>query len=1378
MKIKDLKLKITKGFLLKVVLPIVLAICCIGVVLIVNKSGGNTSGKHEVLFEEGDGYTFVTETENGAYLKYGTEVSFSIDVSVFYTNTPVVSVNGKAIPADANGQYKFEVTGKTEVTVDGVEKEIANLVGIGTTDSPFQISRPIDLLYIAEQVNKGNYSYVTGTYVLLNDIDCNGEELEIIGDLRTDAAYFAGFVTCDNDSTIFTENRRPKIKNFVINSDNVNYVGLFGAVMKDVSVANSAAFHGIVLEDFTINVSLTDPKQADNLSIACGGMIGYGIGAFTRNCDVVDGTINVYADDSYFSFVGGMIGYHQSVYMQEFDQFLNAEVSNAKVDVDINVFKGSVLAAGGITGLMATDNAYVPGFIVNSYATGDIHGAIRAGGIVGSLGQYCSVSNSYATGQMVAKSNQLMTASLDKQYHQYCVAAAGGLVGYAENDTIIHDSFATGKTYAKAISGEKYEYANSLVGYGDKAGTASAAAQKFVIFNCMDTVSGNEHTDFNLSDSSSLTSVLGWLDDYIWTLEDGAYPVINYNEATPVRATITEYYVAKDEAGAFEKEVFVKEKSSKVSTYLDPSSGSSYLFAPLGGVFVTGDLPFYYASDDGLVSYGYYLDEACTIKMPNGYTPIKDVFLYVPFTDLTPVLGNYVVETENGKAVNLNFYLDPDSNLGTIEYTDGNRTDTSLFSYDGEYVYVHTTRLTRYFNGPVETEEDETATILFDSARYYYYDFKGLVKEDGTIELFDETYFTSDEPLIAVKDGYVANNYDNFKGSWVKSATINKVYTFDGMGNWTYAYTAYDRSNPYNIVHTVLDRASGTYSGSGNDITLSNGDTVSIDSDGFMQVTSNGVTQTYYREGSFKGTWMSGDTKLTLNGIKQDGYGSGQLYYDELTHFDFIYENSESDGFVVLYDTSYNLFGYYTYEFSSNMLLAMLYDPASAEGFTQFNLSAIDDFYGDWISNDETLHSIEFNGKGFYDSPYAAFKGSLTINDEKVSYTLDSSTLTGSFIYKNRFYTMTYDEVSNMVYIECEGVTTELQRKDVYANKVFIDNAGNSFKFDGKGNLVNGGKITFNDKSYTYKNTDDGFIVYDNNVSVGSGSSDGKLLNLNLDGTSYSLYVQNKWMGTWAISGEYDSFEIGPSTLDNNMFITYEGVKVEMSYLNSTTFTFNHKASGSSQVFTYYLHIREDNGEESLILSLSESLLGGSYSICSRANTLFGEWTLNKLKNRTIVFDGITSPYTNGQAKVKLDAAETLFFYVVRDEGILMWSQEMQMGKTIYYKIEFTDNVEDRNAYRQGDRAFLWLEVDALFMTKAKDADGVTYSFDGGNVEETLGTVTTDNGKSYSYKITAFNANSTANLTLTDKETGKTYTAILDYSDNNNNTITLVEDSE
>ena len=121
----------------------------------------------------------------------------------------------------------------------------------------------------------------------------------------------------------------------------------------------------------------------------------------------------------------------------------------------------------------------------------------------------------------------------------------------------------------------------------------------------------------------------------------------------------------------------------------------------------------------------------------------------------------------------------------------------------------------------------------------------------------------------------------------------------------------------------------------------------------------------------------------------------------------------------------------------------------------------------------------------------------------------------------------------------------------------------------------------------------------------------------------------------------------------------------------------------------------------------------------------------------------------------------------------MIWSQATLGGYTKYYKWIACEK-NDPEAFLNGDKAFKRVEIDSLYRTEAKDENGVIYTFNGGNVGDTLGEITASNGKTYSYKIQEYK-NNIATLAVTDKQTNKTYTATLDYSNASAITIKLTE---
>ena len=144
---------------------------------------------------------------------------------------------------------------------------------------------------------------------------------------------------------------------------------------------------------------------------------------------------------------------------------------------------------------------------------------------------------------------------------------------------------------------------------------------------------------------------------------------------------------------------------------------------------------------------------------------------------------------------------------------------------------------------------------------------------------------------------------------------------------------------------------------------------------------------------------------------------------------------------------------------------------------------------------------------------------------------------------------------------------------------------------------------------------------------------------------------------------------------------------------------------------------------------------------------------------------------------MKEGSNETLYYYMIREKGIMMWSQSVygETQKTIYYRIDYTADTTARKAYVKDGVAFLLTECDGLYLTEAKDsADKSTvYFFDGNNVNGGKGGLWVGDDKKYDYVIKEYTANSTAILEITDVATGKTYSATVNYADRQNITLTV-----
>ena len=1407
-----------------------------------------------VTLTEGAGYFYENSNLNGTTMNTGDVLSFSIRMSVFYTGYPVVAVNGKAVLPNDDGVYSIEITEESVITVSGVQKEISNMQGTGAFDDAYVVSRPVDLLYIAEQVNKGVRSYVTGAYVLGNDIDCGGEELKIIGDLSTENSYFSGCFSCVTNSET-GEMERYTISNFTINSDSANYVGLFGAVYSDFTVTSSGLFYGIRLDNFTINASISPNAYLDSRTISCGALIGYGVGANVYLCDATNGEINLYGDSSYFSFAGGLIGYQQAYYDTSYGAYFPSEVVYSVSDVDIRIVSGMALYAGGISGYLATNYPFgATAFIHNSYSHGNVSGALRSGGIAGGLGQYTSVSNTYATGEIVANCTQSLTDALTSS-PEYCYAHAGGLVGFAENDTIVNDSFFAGSTKAYAVTPGCAITGDYIAG-GHDDNAVSATSTKYVIDNCINT--------FDSKDVYNSVKDLGW-QDYDWVLDNVTYPEIFYGTPsgdTPPSATMQFTYVTLDGT-----EVTVNGASSDSETYFNMATEASNIYAPLGSYLVNG-LQMYYEADNGYLSFGFFFDKECTQKVPYSYVPEKNVEIFIGFADPTPIVGTYYVVSEStAKVITMHF-----APSGIVTYTDGYTEQEAYFLYNGETLIVEGARLARYFDGAIVVEDTTDETILsdpnFDLYRYMYYDFIGSVDTTNKIVyLYDLVYFTKEAPLVAkssllrgeyvtvdgdtvtyyefygnyaivesmggnyfyaeydgiaiAADGTITltdstntyapltiakdslAQYDMFKGTWSKSATINKSYSFDGLGNWTYAYKAYTRSgNPYmgyTYEESLIESAEGTYTVENGVLTFTHNGvtyTASFDADGFLSVNNGNASHTYYRAESYVGSWSGSGISLELLGVQQNGTGKAIVTYEADGYsYDLVYELSETKDYVVLYlphaqywkDT---VFGYFTYDVATNTLIATIYDPYSVtSGYTTMNMFVTDDYEGEWICNEETLQNVEFyfNGYGLYGflNGYAGMKGEVVLvengKETVVEYTLDSS-MKGNFSYGGVHYVMTYDEEAEAIILTAESGTAQLEHKDRFAGLEFIDEKGNVYVFDGKSNLSIGGNFTINGAAgYKYVANGESWNIYKGNALVGTLAIVGAHYELTIDSNVSVLNIVNEFMGEWAISGMFSTLTVGSTNLNGEVSANFMGNKITLTYLDNATLTFRYM-DGSMPV-QYYIFVVFDSytNENVLVLSQYTSIAasGGDYMICTKANDLFGTWTLNKDKKMTISFDGVTSGYVNGVAHLSRNGNATPYFYAIYDNGILFWSQDLLGGKTLYYKIVEIDLeanpelINDPNAYvsADGTRAIYRIEVDGLYLTEAKDSkdNTIVYFFDGeGNLLVNGETV-------YTYVIKSYNNDSTATLEVTDVKTGITYSATLDYSNANNEILTIGE---
>jgi hypothetical protein len=288
---------------------------------------------------------------------------------------------------------------------------------------------------------------------------------------------------------------------------------------------------------------------------------------------------------------------------------------------------------------------------------------------------------------------------------------------------------------------------------------------------------------------------------------------------------------------------------------------------------------------------------------------------------------------------------------------------------------------------------------------------------------------------------------------------------------------------------------------------------------------------------------------------------------------------------------------------------------------------------------------------------------------------------------------MFFNVIDRSIFIQ---ENTNLERKDSFANIDFIDENGNHYAFDGKGNLSVGGTLSVNNETnYVYLYDGETYLVYESldSEAIGSIAFTDNYVSLIINDTQSKLYIANDLMGEWAIGGEFALFTIGATDTDGVIRGNYRGHDVTLTYLDNAFLYFSFKEHSGLPI-TYYVFVVDDEKTGEKILALSEyTNLLGEYIICSRANTLMGTWT--RADGTTITFDGVSSSYQNGVAMLnKPFTASTPYYYTIKEEGILMWSQDLLQGRTKYFRLDETDDLTNPSAFVKDGKAFIRTEVD------------------------------------------------------------------------------------
>ena len=1238
-----------------------------------------------VKFVAGDGYKFLEDVDESKTYKTGDVISFDLNVSAFYTGYAVVYANGSPVqPKD--GSYTFTLTESVEFTVDGIQKDVSNMPGDGSFDNAFVVSKPVDLIYIAEQVNAGNPSYVNGAYVLANDIDCGGEELQVIGDLSTEYSYFSGCFTIASPEEN-SEMQRHTISNFKIDSVDTNYVGLFGAVYADASVQSSGLFYGICLDNFSISAR----NSSDDRSIVAGSLIGYGVGATVYLCDATNGILTVHGDTAYFSYAGGLIGYQQGFSLAEQGLFFPSEVSYCVVDVDVNIIEGMGLYAGGISGYLASNSAFgSTAYIHNSYATGNVLGALRSGGIAGGLGQYSSIGNSYATGRVSATARQSVN-SPGLTDVQYAFANAGGIVGYAENDSIVSDSFTT--STVRAISETPNNWSTGeIVGGGAAKGTASASSSQYIIYNCLGA------KDIDLSNKNFFSENLSWHAGD-WTFKADAYPTIFYGSPEGIlTASLTLEYVANGNP------IEVKgDTTSGAMKFFDTSTQSSNIYAPIGNYFQNGYLDVYMKSDvDGYLAYGYFFDKECTRKVPYSYVPQKDITLYIGFKDCSPIVGTYYVYYGNSTdSITLTFDKD-----GIVTYTDGNTEQKSNYLYDGETVAIEGTRLARYFQGEIEVDENDTTSIqdaYFDMARYSYYNFAGSVN-DGVLTVYDGTYFTKDAPLTAIKKVLFHGAYTDENGTTYEFQGDTVTVTPVGEAPSDHRFIIKDES--------IFIIQSEEVSLKMEELQIALEPTATFLTGSYLY---NDVLYTFTKtEVSFK----VGNEEKSLPYEIENGQIKIEDFNDLILISDLkLAKNEKIQGSYSYNDT--------LYQFTQTTVTLKIEGKNETYFYTVSNgvITIKGIISTDTVLNRNDLIDLEnefFRGE-YYDNNGTEYK---FYGDKVLIKPVSEAQSEYAYTYANGVITLENDQTINEADLNQYDNFKGVWSKSATTNK--------TYRFDGKG--------VWSDGSARGEYTVNGNSIALSNGKTARFNADGFL---EIDGQNY--YAEGSYVGTWKANDlTLELWGIGNKGY-GNATVTYtrkvgvrtEELKYELIYEVSETngyvaLYYPHDEFVKDTLFGYFTY--GWNGLSATLFDPQDATTGYRQVTLGLTDDYVGEWIVDTQVNELIgcefIFDGNGLINENGELTV-IDAngADTKVPYVLEDN---------MQGKFTYNDVTYVmiyDELTHTVTITHLDGNEILKRKDELANVNFIDWNGMTYSFDGrSSLSTKTGMLTLGDGTEYLYK--------------------------------------------
>jgi len=466
--------------------------------------------------------------------------------------------------------------------------------GSGSEADPYQVSSAAHLDDLRNLMGPGVH------FIQTENIDLTGINWTPIGINTPDSAQFTGAYDGNNKT----------ISNMTIDSDAIQYIGLFGYV------GSGGTLENITLENISINSSRSSARV--------GGLTGQNRGGTIKD-SCVSGSITATGESAR---TGGLIG----------DSYLGGTIENSRTSCTVTGGEGVINTIGGLVGRQQG------GSIRNSYSTGNATGTYYVGGLVGYLLGSGTIEYCYSTGNVTVTGTPysgdiggLVGCANDGTITNCCSTGnvsgepdltvsyfAGGLVG-SVYDVNITDSYSTGSVTLSC--GDSDTNQGGFIGY---VGSSSVTLE-----NCYST--GNV-TNLNLSDGS-LGGFIGSKSNY-----------------TP---TITSCYYLDTAAGA--------SAGGEPLTDAELKQWESFVGWDFGGIWLVEeghDTPVLswqvdFAGGDGSADAPYQIETALQLNKVRGYLGDSNIHFeqknditlpnvaagesnWAPIgTDLTPFTGTY-----------------------------------------------------------------------------------------------------------------------------------------------------------------------------------------------------------------------------------------------------------------------------------------------------------------------------------------------------------------------------------------------------------------------------------------------------------------------------------------------------------------------------------------------------------------------------------------------------------------------------------------------------------------------------------------------------------------------------------------------------------------